>query len=221
MTSHDDVPQSLEEKIQAAGGPVPMLRGPGQLGPYVFPGIAAEFTNWRDEVRSWKDGAALLEQSYHMTELHLRGREVVSFLATVAVNKFDPFPVRKAKQIVVASPDGYLVGDAILFHEESDFLRIVGRPFALDWVQFHADSSSFDVEATLDHNSRCSSIRAMSSASRCRVRRLGIGDGGCRRHAPGGEVLQHRGSHHRRQARPRSAPRNGWNSWLRDLWKLG
>ena len=153
MTSHDDVPQSLEEKIQAAGGPVPMLRGPGQLGPYVFPGIAAEFTNWRDEVRSWKDGAALLEQSYHMTELHLRGREVVSFLATVAVNKFDPFPVRKAKQIVVASPDGYLVGDAILFHEESDFLRIVGAPFALDWVQYHADSSSFDVEATLDHNS--------------------------------------------------------------------
>ena len=56
---HDDVPQSLEQKIQAAGGPVPLLRGPGQLGPYVFPGIAAEFTNWRDEVRSWKDGAAL------------------------------------------------------------------------------------------------------------------------------------------------------------------
>ena len=55
MTNHEEAP-SLEQKIQAAGGPVLLLRGPGQLGPYVFPGIAPEFTNWRAEVRSWKRG---------------------------------------------------------------------------------------------------------------------------------------------------------------------
>jgi vanillate/3-O-methylgallate O-demethylase len=144
--------QTLEQRIQRAGGPVPLLRGPGQLGPYVFPGIPDEFTNWRDEVRAWKDGVALLEQSYHMSELHLRGAEVIPFLSTIAVNKFDPFPVRKAKQLVVAGPDGYLIGDAILFHEEPDFLRLVGAPMALDWVQYNAESSSFDVSTTIDHN---------------------------------------------------------------------
>jgi len=145
-------PSTLEGLIEEAGGPVALLRGPGQLGPYVFPGIPPEFTNWRDEVRAWKGGVALLEQSYHMSELHVRGREVLPFLADIAVNRFNDFPVRRAKQIVVASPDGYLVGDAILFHEESDFARIVGAPFALDWLLFHAEGTGRDVTATLHHN---------------------------------------------------------------------
>ena len=46
-----------------AGGPVSLLRR-SALGPYIFPVIPAEFTNWRDEVRAWKDSCALLEQSY-------------------------------------------------------------------------------------------------------------------------------------------------------------
>ncbi|MCX6501467.1 MAG: aminomethyl transferase family protein [Microbacterium sp.] len=151
MTPHDPHP-TLEQRIQEAGGPVSLLRGPGQFGPYVFPGIPPEFTNWRDEVRAWKNGVALLEQSYHMSELHLRGDEIIPFLAGIAINKFDPFPVRRAKQLVVASPDGYLIGDAILFHEEADFLRLVGAPFALDWVQFQAELSDRDVTAELHHN---------------------------------------------------------------------
>ena len=152
MSNPADFPQNLEQRIQVAGGAVQLLRGPGQLGPYVFPGIPPEFTNWRAEVRAWKESVALLEQSYHMTELHLRGTQVIDFLSGVAINKFSPFPVRRAKQVVVAGPDGYLVGDAILFHEEPDFLRIVGAPFALDWILYHAQQTDFDVTAELNHN---------------------------------------------------------------------
>ncbi|UUT34788.1 hypothetical protein [Microbacterium elymi] len=54
--------------IHEAGGPVAMMRA-STLGPFQIPGIPAEFTNWRDEVRAWRHGVALLEQSYHMTEL--------------------------------------------------------------------------------------------------------------------------------------------------------
>ncbi|THG30094.1 aminomethyltransferase family protein [Naasia lichenicola] len=143
---------TLEDRIQAAGSPVQLLRGPGQLGPYVFPGIAAEFTNWRDEVRAWKDSVALLEQSYHMSELQLRGKDVIPFLSEIAVNRFDPFRVGRAKQVVLASPDGFLIGDAILFHEDDDFFRIVGAPFAHDWVQYRANESDYDVTAELNHN---------------------------------------------------------------------
>ena len=45
-------PATLEDRMRSAGGATRMLRGPGQLGPYVFPGIPAEYTNWRDEVRA-------------------------------------------------------------------------------------------------------------------------------------------------------------------------
>jgi vanillate/3-O-methylgallate O-demethylase len=130
---------------------VRLLRS-SDLGPYVFPGIPPEFTSWREEVRAWRDGVALLEQSYHMTELHLRGREVIPFLSQFAVNKFDPFPVRKAKQIVLASHDGYLIADAILFREEVEFFRVVGAPFASDWLLFHAEGTPYDVTAEKNDN---------------------------------------------------------------------
>lgn len=142
---------SLESMIAAAGSPVKLLRS-SALGPYVFPGIPPEFTNWRDEVRAWKDSVALLEQSYHMTELHLRGSEVISFLSELAINKFDPFPVLKGKQIVLAGHDGYFIADAILFHEEEGFIRVVGAPFASDWLLFNAEQSSYDVVAEKNDN---------------------------------------------------------------------
>jgi vanillate/3-O-methylgallate O-demethylase len=152
MSQRDVAVPTLEQRIEQAGSPVSLLRGPGQLGPYVFPGIAPEFTNWRDEVRSWQQGVAMLEQSYHMSELHLRGHEIIPFLEGLAVNRFDPFPVKKAKQIILPGPDGNLIGDAILFHEADDFLRVVGAPFGLDWLQYNAESSPLDVTAELDHN---------------------------------------------------------------------
>jgi vanillate/3-O-methylgallate O-demethylase len=151
MAQSADSRKSLQTLIDEAGGPVQLLRS-SDLGPYVFPGIPPEFTNWRDEVRAWKDGVALLEQSYHMTELHLRGREVIPFLSQFAVNKFDPFPIRKAKQVVLAGHDGYLIADAILFREEEEFFRLVGAPFASDWLLFNAEGSSFDVVAEKNDN---------------------------------------------------------------------
>ncbi len=42
--------QSLEEALQTVGSPVELLRN-SQIGPYAFPVVRAEFTNWRDEQR--------------------------------------------------------------------------------------------------------------------------------------------------------------------------
>ena len=86
----EGVPASLETLIDKAGGAVNLLRG-SNLGPYVFPGIPAEFTNLRAEQRAWRDGVALLEQCYHMTELHLHGTVAVPFLSEFALNKLNPF----------------------------------------------------------------------------------------------------------------------------------
>lgn len=151
MATTNAAPKSLESILKTAGGPVNLLRG-SNLGPYRFPVIPPEFTNWRDEVRAWKDSCALLEQSYHMTELHLRGSQVIPFLSEIAVNKFDPFPVLRAKQLVLAGHDGYYIADAIIFREADDFFRVVGAPFASDWVLYNAQKSDYDVEAKKDDN---------------------------------------------------------------------
>jgi vanillate/3-O-methylgallate O-demethylase len=60
--------KNLDEVLAFADGPVNLLRG-SSIGPYVFPVVPPEFTNWRDEQRAWKSGSALLELSYHMTDL--------------------------------------------------------------------------------------------------------------------------------------------------------
>jgi len=62
--------RSLEDAIQAAGSPVELARN-SQIGPYVYPKVPAEFTNWRDEQAGWRETAALFDQSHHMTDLYV------------------------------------------------------------------------------------------------------------------------------------------------------
>lgn len=160
MVATASAPKSLETAIKEAKGPVNLLRN-SPLGPYQFPAIPLEFTNWRDEVRAWKNSCALLEQSYHMDELHLRGAKIIPFLSELAVNKFDPFPVLRAKQLVIAGHDGYYLGDSIIFREAEDFVRVVGSQFTLDWLAFNIEKGGYDVEAKRDEsfNTRSSGTR--------------------------------------------------------------
>ena len=39
--------RSLEDVLQAAGNPVKLLRN-SQTGPYIYPVVPPEFSNWRD-----------------------------------------------------------------------------------------------------------------------------------------------------------------------------
>jgi vanillate/3-O-methylgallate O-demethylase len=135
---------SLEDKLQAAGSAVDMARN-SQIGPYVYPKVAAEFTNWRDEQIAWQETAALFDQSHHMTDLYVEGPDVIRLLSDLAVNSFETFAVNKAKQLVVCNPDGYVIGDAILFYLDENRVSIVGRPSAHNWVQYHGETGDYDV----------------------------------------------------------------------------
>lgn len=144
-------PETLEEAINAAGGPLKLLRS-SSLGTTIFPGIPAEFTNWRDEQRAWKESVALLEQSYHMTELRLRGPDVMAFLSELGTNRFDNFRTMRGKQVIMTGPDGLMISDAVVFREADDFLRVVGPPTAANWVQFNAGKTHYKVTAERDEN---------------------------------------------------------------------
>src|SRR5216684_8549473 len=108
-------PKSLEDVIQAAGNPVTLLRNL-QTGPNVYPGVPPEFTNWRDEVQAWQKTCVLFNQSYHMADLAVEGPDALKLLSKLSMNRFKNFEVNKAKQFAPCSPDGYIIGDVILFY---------------------------------------------------------------------------------------------------------
>jgi vanillate/3-O-methylgallate O-demethylase len=144
--------RSLQNLITAVGNPVDLLRN-SRTGPYAFPVVPHEFTNWRDEQHAWREACALFDQSHHMTDLYLSGRDAIRLLSDLGVNSFRGFAPNKAKQFVACNYDGFLIGDAILFYLDDDELSLVGRPPAINWVQFHAQTGDYEVNALRDERS--------------------------------------------------------------------
>ncbi len=143
---------SLQDLIAGTHNPVELLRN-SQIGPYAFPVVPAEFTNWRDEQRSWRETAALLDQSHHMTDLYLEGPDALPLLSMLGINTFKNFEVNKAKQFIACNGDGFVIGDAILFFLAENRLSLVGRPPVLNWVQFHAETGNYQVTLKRDERS--------------------------------------------------------------------
>jgi vanillate/3-O-methylgallate O-demethylase len=141
--------RSLQDALDAAASPVEHARN-SQIGPYVYPMVPSEFSNWRDEQRAWRETCALFDQSHHMTDLTVEGSDAIRLLSALGVNSFDKFQPGKAKQFVACNPDGYVIGDGILFFLDESRLRLVGRPSAHNWVQFHAETGDYDVQLQRD-----------------------------------------------------------------------
>src|SRR5256885_15585461 len=100
--------QNVEEKLRSVGNPVGMLRN-SQIGPYAFPVVRHEFTNWRDEQRSWRESCALFDQSHHMTDLYVEGPDALKLFSDLGVNTFKNFRVNQAKQFVACNQNGYVI----------------------------------------------------------------------------------------------------------------
>ena len=141
--------KSLEDVLQSAKSPVDLLRNQ-QTGPNVYPGVPAEYTNWRDEQKAWQQSCVLFNQSYHMADLLVEGRDAVKLLSYLGINSFENFTVDKAKQFVPVNYDGYVIGDVILFYLAENSFNLVGRIPTLNWVMYHAQTGKYDVKVELD-----------------------------------------------------------------------
>ena len=141
--------RSLEALFRSIDSPVAMLRN-SQAGPNVYPGVPAEYTNWRDEQQAWQQTCVLFNQSYHMADLAVEGPDALRLLSHLAVNSFEGFGVDRAKHFVPCTPEGYVIGDVILFHLEENRFNLVGRAPALNWITFHAETGDYDVKVELD-----------------------------------------------------------------------
>ena len=135
--------QSLEDLLKTKN-PVDLLRN-SRIGAYVYPVVPAEYSNWRDEQRAWRDTCVLFDQSHHMVNVYMEGPDAVKLASYLGFNSFAKFPVDRAKQFAPCSYDGYVIGDGILFHLEPNKLVFVGRAPAASWIEFQAQTSGFKV----------------------------------------------------------------------------
>jgi len=145
--------KNLEEAVQASGGNIVNMLRNSQIGAYVYPVVAPEFTNWRDEQRAWAETCVLFDQSHHMVNLYVRGKDALKLLSYLSTNSFKNFTVDKAKQFAPVTHDGYVIGDGILFYLAENELVYVGRNPAANWIEFHAKTGGFDVQTEYDDRS--------------------------------------------------------------------
>ena len=140
--------QSLEALLQKTT-PVKLLRNSG-IGPYVYPVVASEYTNWRDEQKAWQKSCVLFNQSYHMTDMYVEGPDAMKLLADLGINTFKNFGPNKAKQYVVCNHDGFVIGDVILFGLDGGVFNLVGRPSVHNWVQYNLEKGGYNAKTTRD-----------------------------------------------------------------------
>ena len=144
--------QNLEQLLHSAGNPVEMLRN-SQIGAYVYPVVAPEFHNWRSEQWAWQHSAVLFDQSHHMVDLYIRGKDALKLLSDTAINSMKGFTVNKAKQYVPTTPYGHVIGDGIIFYLAEEEFVYVGRAPAANWLVYHAETGGYDVEIVKDDRS--------------------------------------------------------------------
>jgi vanillate/3-O-methylgallate O-demethylase len=143
---------NLEELLAASGNAVKLLRH-SQIGPYAFPVVRSEFSNWRDEQRAWKETCALFDQSHHMTDLYVEGPDALKVFSDLGVNSFKTFKVNQAKQFVACNHTGHVIGDAILFYLAENKFNLVGRPPAANWVHYNLETRGYKATAERDERS--------------------------------------------------------------------
>src|SRR3546814_2709496 len=75
--------------------------------------VAPEFSNWRSEQWAWQHSAVLFDQSHHMVNLYIRGKDALKLLSDTMINSSKGWAVGKAKQYVPTTPYGHVIGDEI------------------------------------------------------------------------------------------------------------
>lgn len=142
---------SLQDIMDQSGDIVSVLRN-SKIGMYVYPVVAPEFQNWRDEQRAWRESAVLFDQTHHMDELIVEGPDAEAFLAYVGINGFANFDLNRAKHFVPVTPAGHVIGDMIIFRERDDKFILVGRAPTANWTKFQAAIGKWRVR--LHHDPR-------------------------------------------------------------------
>ncbi len=155
-TLHDETePASaptLQEALDQSGSAVNLLWKAG-VAPWQPPSVPDEFTGWSEEQAASEKTVALSEQSHHMLDLFIEGPDATRLLAETSPNNYEKFDIGQAKQYIAITPQGLMIGDAILLREAERKYTLTGPPGAADWVSYQAELGNYDVELRADPSS--------------------------------------------------------------------
>lgn len=136
---------TLEEVLRSKENIAQWFRTNGvDWEPYVFPD---EYTHWIEEQRAVRETCAVVDQSYHMEIIRIEGPEAVDLLAYLGVNDFDRIRNEdppQALDLLVCNPDGYVIGDNILFYVGENEFTLVGTETINNWIRYNAETGEFD-----------------------------------------------------------------------------
>ena len=114
--------------------------------------VPPEQSNWIDEQRAWRNTAILFDQSHHMPELFVRGKDAMRLLSDLGINSFANFVPNRAKQYLVCNHEGQVIGETLMYcHAADDFELVSGMPL-LNWVEYNARIGGYDVSIERDNN---------------------------------------------------------------------
>lgn len=136
-------PRSLEEKIQAYGSPVKMLRA-SSSGSYSFP-LPPQFSSWPEEQTAWAKGVLLSDMGQHMGSVVYSGPDVKKLFTYLAGNSFDNMQKNVGKQFVFSREDGLLIGDGVVVALEDDVYETMSMPFNDSWIKYNIQKHGFNV----------------------------------------------------------------------------
>jgi vanillate/3-O-methylgallate O-demethylase len=145
--------RTLEEVLQSTDSVVQTFRETDiDRGNVHFSVYPQEHTTWIEEQRAWRETCILMDQSYHLANYYLEGPEALSLNAALGINRFDDWEVGelpRAKQHPVVNPDGYIIGDPILFHLDEEQVVVTGnRGLAQKWIQYNVETGDWEATVT-------------------------------------------------------------------------
>lgn len=112
------------------------------------PGISpvpAEYSNWRDEQRAWRETAVLFDQTHHMPELFLKGKDALRLLSDLGINSFAKFEPGRAKQYVACNHNGRVIGESVLHYLRDGSFELISGMHLHNWLQYNAEAGGYDV----------------------------------------------------------------------------
>lgn len=146
-------PPSLQKAIENAGSAIQVTWKP-EAPLWTVPVIEPEYIGWREEQDAWRSNVAIMDLSHHMSDLWIEGPDALRLLMNYSANKYDNFAIGQAKQFVPVTREGHLVTDGILMRDAEERFNLSGVPASQTWVRYHAEKGGYDVELTVDPDSR-------------------------------------------------------------------
>ena len=111
----------------------------------------AEWSNWRDEQRAWRESAVLFDQSHHMPAMYMKGPDAFQLLQYLGVNSLAKFAPGKAKQYVACNPLGQVIGECVVYCHGKDEFELLSGMHLHNWVHFHVETGAWKVTIERDY----------------------------------------------------------------------